>query len=182
MKDIRDITNRDEIVEQLAELLMQFDKDLNDYQTDVYMYIDEETGMATLDTFVNIGGNSWRDDDHQTIYTDREHFDSMYDWFCNDGDFAEFLNMDYDVLKNEVAKYLAEIDEIDEDEVEDYEPDWHEIREYIETREDYVEKLTECYYNSIEEMHSDYINNADEIIRYVDQRAADEEEYGKQIA
>lgn len=182
MKDIRTITNREEIVERLAELLMQFDKDQNSYQTDVYMYIDEETGLATLDTFVNVGGNSWLNDDHTTIYTDKEHFDSMYDYYCNDGDFADALCMDHAELQKETAQHLVDSDEIDEGEAEDYEPDWQEIREYIETREDYVEKLTECYYDSIEEMRSDYINRAEEIIRYAEDRAADEEEYRKHIA
>lgn len=175
MKDIRTITNREEIVEKLAELLMQFDKDLNSYQTDVYMYIDEETGAATLDTFVNVGGNSWLNDDHTTIYTDKEHFDSMYDYYCNNGDFAEALDMEHTELQNEVAQHLANIGGIGADEVENYEPDWYEIREYIKTREDYVEKLTECYYNSIEDMRSEYINRAEDIIELAEEREAEEE-------
>lgn len=178
MKDIRTINNREEIVEKLAELLMQFDKDQNNYQTDVYMYIDEETGVATLDTFVNVGGNSWLDDDHTTIYTDKEHYDSMYDYYCNDGDFADALYMEHTELQKEAAQHLIDSGEVEEC----YEPNWQEIREYIETREDYVEKLTECYYDSIEEMRSDYINSAEEIIRYAEERAADEEEYRKRIA
>jgi hypothetical protein len=181
MKDIINITNREEIVERLAELLMQFDKDQNSYQTDVYMYIDEETGAATLDTFVNVGGNSWLDDNHTTIYTDKEHFDSMYDYYCNNGDFADALDMEHTELQRETAKHLADSGEIDADEAEDYEPDWHEIKEYIETREDYVEKLTECYYDSIEEMRSDYINSAEEIVRCAEERATEDEEYRKYI-
>lgn len=177
MKNIRNITNREEIVERLAELLMQFDKEQNSYQTDVYMYIDEETGAAALDTFVNVGGNSWLDDDHITIYTDNEHFDSMYDYYCNDGDFADALDMEHTELQKEAAQPLIDRDEAEEG----YEPDWHEIKEYIETREDYVEKLTECYYDSIEEMRSDYINRAEEIVRFAEERAAEEEEYRKYI-
>lgn len=177
-KNIRSITNREEIVERLAELLMQFDKELNSYQTDVYMYIDEETGAATLDTFVNVGGNSWLDDDHITIYTDKEHFDSMYDYYCNDGDFADALGMEHTELQKEVVQHLIASGEIDEG----YKPDWHEIKEYIETRKDYVEKLTECYYNSIDEMHSDYIDRAEEIVRYAEECAADEEEYREYMA
>lgn len=177
MKDIRDITNREEIIEKLTDLLMQFDKNLNSYQTDVYMYIDEETGTADLDTFVNVGGRSWLDDDHITIHTDGEHFNSMYDYYCNNGDFADALDMEHTELKKEVVQSLVDSGGIDEDEAEDYDPDWYEIREYIKTREDYVEKLTECYYEYIDEMRSEYINSAEEIIRNAEECAANEEEW-----
>lgn len=170
MKKITEITNREEIVERIAELLMQFDKNLNGYSTDVYLYIDEETGTATLDTFVNVGGNSWRNDDGIVIYTDKEHFDSMYDYYCNDGEFADALCMEHAELQKETLRYF-----IDEGETEDYKPDWHEIREYIETREDYVEKLTECYYDYIESIRSDYIKRAEEIVRYAEEHAFEEE-------
>ena len=72
-----EIKNYDEIRENLADMLVQFDKDANtDYQTDVYLYYDEKEKTARLDTFVNVGGNSWLNDDHKTIYTDKEHYNS----------------------------------------------------------------------------------------------------------
>ena len=77
----------------------------------------------------------------------------MYDWYCNDGDFAEYLNMDYDTLKGEVIKHLVDIGGIDEDEEEDYNPSWHETKEYIETRDEYVKMLTKNYNDEIE-LHS----------------------------
>ena len=169
MKNINDISNREEIVEALADQLMQFDKELNSYQTDVSMYIDEETGAATLDTFINIGGRSWLEDDHKTIYTDKEHFESMYDRFCNDGDFAAFLNMENNDLKNEVVKYLADIGGINEDEAEDYNPTWHETRDYIETRPDYIEKLEYAYNDEIENNRRDYLEKAEEIIEQAEE-------------
>lgn len=171
MKDIRDITNREEIVESLAELLMQFDKDENSYQTDVYMYIDEETGAATLDTFVNVGGNSWLDDDHTTIYTDKEHFETLYDYYCNNGDFAEALEMEYEELQKEVTQNLIDSGEAEEG----YEPDWYDIRDYIRTRADYSEKLEAVYSDYIDESRPDYIEKAEEIIK-AEERAAEEEE------
>ena len=48
------ITNREEIVEQLTEMLIQFDKDARMYQTDVYLYYDSENQTAELDTFVMV--------------------------------------------------------------------------------------------------------------------------------
>lgn len=53
------IKNRNEIVEKLAEMLYQFEVEHTGYQEDVYLYIDKD-GNATLDTFVNVGGNSWK--------------------------------------------------------------------------------------------------------------------------
>lgn len=173
MKDIRTITNREEIVERLANLLQQFDRDLNSYQTDVYMYIDEETGAATLDTFVNVGGNSWLNDDHTTIHTDKEHFNTMWDFYTEKAEFADCIGIDYDQLKREVVQSLRDRDEIDEDEVEDYEPDYSEFLDYVQSRQDYVETLETVYLDWIEENRSDYLTQAEEIIR-------DNEEYAEQ--
>ena len=53
------IKNREEIVDKLVDMLVQFDKDCNSYQTDVYLYYDKENQTAELDTFVNVGGNSY---------------------------------------------------------------------------------------------------------------------------
>ena len=71
------IKNREEIVDKLVDMLVQFDKDCNSYQTDVYLYYDKENQSAELDTFVNVGGNSWLNDDHYTIYS-QFHPDYMY--------------------------------------------------------------------------------------------------------
>ena len=62
------IKNRIEVVQQLAELLRKFDIELNQYDTDVYLYYNSESQTATLDTFVNVSGREWLDDDHYTIY------------------------------------------------------------------------------------------------------------------
>lgn len=175
MKDIRDITNREEIVESLADLLQQFDKELNSYQTDVYMYINEETGAATLDTFVNVGGRSWMDDDHITIYTDKEHFETLYDYYCNNGDFADALEMEHEELQKEVAQNLIDSGEVEEG----YEPDWYDIRDYIRTRADYSEKLEAVYNEHIDENRADYIEKAEDIIEYAEECEAEEEEYRK---
>lgn len=37
------IKNKDQIIAELTDLLMYFDKALNLHQTDVYLYYDEET-------------------------------------------------------------------------------------------------------------------------------------------
>lgn len=86
------INNREEIVEKLAEMLVSFAKARNLYQTDVYLYYDVATCTASLGTYDNIGGNSWLDDDHYTIYIDHPHYnnDEEYDDDCIDDAYQEF--------------------------------------------------------------------------------------------
>mgnify|MGYP005907634907 CR=1 FL=1 len=43
---MRTLKNREAIVEELAEMLKKFDMQLNAYQTDVYLYYDEEKQTA----------------------------------------------------------------------------------------------------------------------------------------
>ena len=157
---MKEIKNREEIVEQLTQILMGFAKDLNRYQTDVYLYYDEETQTAELDTFVNAGGNSWLDDDHYTIYRDSEHYDNWADYYAKSGDFALGLDMDWKALEAEVKDYL----ELDEDEKEDYEVEYFEVKDYIKSREDYCEKLIEVYEGHINETRPEYAEEAECII------------------
>lgn len=178
MQDIRTITNRAEIVEALADLLQQFDRDLNSYQTDVYLYIDS-TGAATLDTFVNVGGNSWLNDDHQTIYTDRERYDTFFDWYTEPGELSDCLGIDYNELEAETINYLLECGCIDEDEQAEHEASYDELLEYIKSRADYVETLEQFYLDWIDENRAEYVNTAEEIVRMNEQDADDEEEYRK---
>lgn len=153
---MKEIKNREEIVEQLVRLLMQFDKDCNQYQTDVYLYYDEKTQTAILDTFVNVGGNSWLNDDHYTIYTDNEHYDSWLDYYQSDSEIAYCLDMSVEQLESETRKYF---DYDDDEEVGEY-----KIREYILCNSDYEETLCAEYDEYIEDMQPEYAQKAVEII------------------
>lgn len=72
------LNNYDEVREALIESIADLETRKNRYQTDIYLYIDEN-GHGTIDTFANVGGNSWLNDDHITIYTDREHYETKLD-------------------------------------------------------------------------------------------------------
>ena len=157
---MKELKNREELVEQLTEMLMDFAKDCNQYQTDVYLYYDEETQTATLDTFINVGGNSWLDDDHYTIYHDTEHYENWRDYYCNDGDFAWGLDMSNDDFEKEVIEYLN----LDDDEKEDYQIQYIDAYNYVISRDDYMDKLIELYKESIEENRADYVEQAEQII------------------
>ena len=150
------IKNREQVVEQLAELLKKLDKEYNHYQTDIYMYVDDE-GNGILDTFVNIGGNSWLDDDHYTLYCDKEHFDA-YNGYYNDADtdyFAEIIGISVEQLEQETREYLG-WDEDDEIKSSD-------IYDYLICTDTYSEQLQTEFESSIEEYSSEYMEKAEEI-------------------
>lgn len=160
----REIKNREEVIEQLTEILMDFDKSCNQYQADVYLYFDRDTNTATLDTFVNVGGNSWLNDDHYTIYRDREHHEDWSDYYCNNGDFAWGLDMSIEDFDKEVMAYLINIGDVDEDEADDYKIEWYDEYRYVTSCDDYCEKLISVYEDSVEERRAEYAERAEEII------------------
>lgn len=152
------IKNIETLTEELVKLLIQFDKDLNGYQTDVYLYYNAETQTATLDTFVNVGGNSWLNDDHYTIYTDKEHFtDCFGDFYQTEEEFADYLDMDFDKLTEEVRKHF----DLEEDE----KPSFDDYRSYVIANEEYQEKLIAAYQECLEnDYHENYEDHAASIM------------------
>lgn len=92
------LKNYDEVREALVETIGDLEARKNRYQTDIYLYIDEN-GHGTIDTFANVGGNSWLNDDHITIYTDREHCETKLDDLQN-GDGRGAWNWLIDELEN----------------------------------------------------------------------------------
>lgn len=149
------IKNRQAVIEQLTEMLMKFDKSFNQYNTDVYLYYNEETKEATLDEFVYIG-SSWRDDDHVTIYTDECHYDDIYEYMMDyfEENVSDALDMDIVDIEKAVSEWL----DIDIDDVDDY-----DIEKWVDKF--HYEKIHE-YYNDrfIDENRSDYVERAEMII------------------
>lgn len=162
------IKNREEIIEQLTDMLIQFDKDLASYQTDVYLYYNKEEQTATLDTFVNVGGNSWLDDDHHTIYCDQEHHEDVFDWYNNVQELAENSEISVEQLRSEVIAYY----ELDEEAAAEYNLTFDDAQEYLKKKDNYMEKLTAAYRDGLDEMRSDYTTKAELII----ERFEEEEE------
>jgi len=157
LTNIYDIENIQEITDELVEFLKQFDKELNGYDTDVYLYYDEDTNTAELDTFVNPGGNSWLDDDHYTIYTDKQHYDSLIDWYDGDLMFiADILDKTVEELYNEyaVANKLDEVEDIDDS----------DVIKYIESVDEYYYILYNYYCEEIEDSYSNYLDIAKHIL------------------
>lgn len=154
------INNKEELIEKLTEILMDFDKQHNSYHTDVYMYYDHTTKTAELDTFVNVGNNSWLNDNHWTIYTDNPHYEDFSNYFNDLGYIAETLGMTLEQLRDEAEKFYG------------YEPDDEEISDadlfhyiYVDmNNQEHQNKLSEDYSSFIEDNRSDYIDKAEHII------------------
>lgn len=149
-----EIKNKEEVVRELADILRQFDKELNKYITDVYAYYDEEEKTVTLDTFENAGGNSWLDDDHTTIYRDEEHYNNAVDVLETIDDIAEAVG----VKKDDLIKEVAAEEELDEDEV-----DYYEVAKYA--TKNYKEEIQAAYEAKLDlDSDTNYIEKAEEII------------------
>lgn len=134
-------------------MLIQFDKELNRYQTDVYLYYDEESQKATLDTFTNIGGNSWLDDDHYCIYSDKQHNDDMFDLCYFSGqDLADGIGVELDALEAEAREYH----DLDDDE----EVGYSDLRDYIKHKDEYIDALQKCYEDYIDDNRALYEEKA----------------------
>lgn len=155
LESIYDVANFDELNDELIELFKQFDKDFNQYDTDVYLYYDEDTNTAELDTFVNPGGNSWLNDDHYTIYTDKQHYDSYIDWYGGETSvISDVLNMSEEQLYQETANYFN-IDDIDN-------VYYSDIEKYVTKNESYNNILYDNYCRYIDnDYESEYADRAD---------------------
>ena len=183
------LKNKEAVLEALIEQIKEFEISLNEYQTDVYLYIDDD-GNGTIDTFTNVGGNSWLNDDHFTIYRDREHHNTMMDELINGTSYrwlieeleAAFSNLSG--IEKEVFDALTE--DLDEDELEDIESiddlEAYEVEQYLmDHYSDEIEKyyresfvpdscmdyIGDTAYNALDdflETHSFYVYNGRECI------------------
>lgn len=165
------IKNRDEIVKELAEILMQFDLELRRYQQDVYLYYDEETQIAKLDVFDNVGGNSWVPDNHFTVYSNRDIYRDIWDFYGDDvyepEDFSRLVDMETEELIKEVKRFVD--DEDDEVEISAF-----DFRDYI--NENKREKLEETYKKDIYDLKSEYEETAKKILEEFEKELAYEAE------
>jgi hypothetical protein len=99
------IKNYDELVDSLAQRMMQANIDCNQYETDVYLYVKKD-GTWELYDFINVGGNSWLDDDHITVWIDKSHYDNYFDWYTNINEIAEVLDITVNELQKTVYDYM----------------------------------------------------------------------------
>lgn len=110
------INNYDEVVNELVDIMVDADVDCNNYQTDIYMYVDEE-GKASLYPFENVSGHGWLDDDHITVWIDKQHYDNyIFDYYSETtpAEFAEIVGASEDEI---IALVKANKDEDDDEDI-----------------------------------------------------------------
>lgn len=147
------IENTEEVRQRLTRMLMDDASDMCRYQRDIYMYIDED-GQARLDWFVNVGGNSWLDDDHILLYVCLQHYEGIEDSIDGTTMLADLIDLTDEELADAVCRD-AEIDREDLDAVDCYK--W--------AFEHYGDTLRAWYDACIEAAVSEYADHADEIMR-----------------
>lgn len=95
--------------DKLIEAIIALEKSDPKYQVDLYLYPDGST-----DEFVNVGGNSWLNDDHIKIYScNHEYWD------------FDIEDIDEATLYEQAAAYIEGAIEWEEQE-ERYEEEWDE--------------------------------------------------------
>lgn len=132
-----DVININDLVSELAEILRKFEIDLNPYQTDVYFYYDPDAKIGRLETFINVGGNSWINDDHVTIYRDPPHYDDIYDYFNDISEFADAL----EISKKDLMEATRKFKNFDADDFIEH----REVIDYIKSDEKLADKVTAFY-------------------------------------
>ncbi len=169
------IKNREQVVDELTDMLVNFEKELNAYDTDVYAYFNTETKEVTLDTFVNPGGNSWLNDNSDTIYTDKQHNNSIFDSYDNEGDLLAAATNENkeksEAIMNEIKKQIAEDEDID---IEDVSVSYFDVRDYIENNDELMENLSNAYSDLIDEMRPEYAEQAENIVDKYEEKLKEE--------
>lgn len=133
-----ELKNRAEIISELAEILKNCERYSSSFQTDIYIYYDEDEQTAELYEFENPGGSSWLNDDHYTIYIDKPHdvgdyYSAVY---MDIKSLADAVEIPFDELLQRVA---AEYDE-DIDDVE-----YYEVSNFIDSDPELLKKLCANY-------------------------------------
>lgn len=177
----REIKNHVELADQLRTMIENAVIECCSYDRDLYLYIDKETGDGSLTWFENVGGRSWIDDDHITIYTDKEHHETMYDACTEIGDFADVLEIRYDDLIQTCREWYAHKHDMDVEDIADEDINWNDVVDMIDGNCDLSDKYQEWYEEYVRDDLSEYINDqVCEIIEGYDEmvdRAYDEEEH-----
>lgn len=95
--------DRSKLISDVQYWKMQQDKECIDYQVDLYMYLNPD-GSYLLDTFENVGGNSWLEDDHITLCSHTSECD-MWDDIEDIADLAEIIDEPLEYVIEEVSAW-----------------------------------------------------------------------------
>lgn len=156
-----DVININDLVFELAVILRKFEIDLNPYQTDVYFYYDSDTKIGRLETFINVGGHSWINDNHVIIYRDLPNYDDVYDYFNDISEFADALEISENDLIKAVRKF--------KDFGVNFPVDRRDIIDYIKSDDKLVDKLTAFYISYyVDDYNVEFLSKAQEILSSIE--------------
>lgn len=156
-----DVININDLVSELAEILRKFGIDLNPYQTDVYFYYDADAKIGRLETFINVGGHSWINDNHVIIYRDLPNYDDVYDYFNDISEFADALEISENDLIKAVRKF--------KDFGVNFPVDRRDIIDYIKSDDKLVDKLTAFYISYyVDDYNVEFLSKAQEILSSIE--------------
>ena len=156
-----DVININDLVSELAVILRKFGIDLNPYQTDVYFYYDADAKIGRLETFINVGGHSWINDNHVIIYRDLPNYDDVYDYFNDISEFADALEISENDLIKAVRKF--------KDFGVNFPVDRRDIIDYIKSDDKLVDKLTAFYISYyVDDYNVEFLSKAQEILSSIE--------------
>lgn len=158
------IKNVCELLDTLTERLMKDAIDCCNYQIDLYLYVDDQ-GNARIEDFINVGGNSWMQDDHYCLHTLREHLgDERFDAYDTIESLAGALEMNPLALINKawMYNYGGEEDAPGFSEI-----GFTDVEICIQNDDELSDKLTAAYNSLIrDDLASEYREQAIDIINY----------------
>ncbi len=132
------LKNYDEILDGLNNTLKDLDISNPEHQVDIYLYLNED-GSGTLDTFYNVGGSSWLNDDHICIYHRPPRCEEL--WSDGDWDMDDILTA-LKKSKKDIFEELRSTGKIDEDsDIKDISDE--DYRYYISKNQEYNNILNE---------------------------------------
>lgn len=152
------IKNRESLVKELASMLNDIDCSFNKFYTDIYAYVHED-GSVTLRDYANVGGNSWLEDEHYTIYTCSPNYSSPIDFFVTSEEIANALNMSVADLENETRDYynMSDFDDVS----------YYEICSMVS--DTYADEIEKAYLNEYSD-YREYLDQANDIISEFEKR------------
>lgn len=149
------LTNRDEVVDKIAEIIANHRFTAPDYQVDIYLYVDNGSN-GRVSTFVNVGGNSWLDDDHYTVHSMTQyHADEAVKDYYRDGGIESLAW----AVELEESALVEEVGNSNYDDVFDY------------VYEKYNDKLKEDY---LSDNPDELMEEAESIIELWEERLLDD--------
>lgn len=157
---MKELKNRQAIVEEIIRMMMEHDMDHTRYQEDIYLYLyDDGTGEVT--TFANVGGNSWLNDDHITVYQMPELYTDWTDFVPEIGDIANVLEWDVNTLKERAAAWRCESGwQYDADDM-----DYQDIRDFLNAHPSLLDQIKDAEETYIKtELYSEYMDKAEMLL------------------